>query len=121
VCGRCAKEDSTSGACRVILGGVKAHDTTLTAASKMPGTVCVAAFVLFPLLVALIACAVPLHINDHDEKVLRIVPQADTVWSSATTRNHGYMIYDTLFGMGRSADNISRRLSKDVRVRRRIP
>src|SRR4051794_30873637 len=36
--------------------------------------------------------------------VLRVVPQAsltvlDPIWTSAyNTRNHGYMIYDTLFG-----------------------
>ncbi len=39
------------------------------------------------------------------EKVLRIVPQfdlkiLDPIWANAfTTRNHGYMIYDTLFGV----------------------
>ena len=37
-------------------------------------------------------------------KVLRIVPQSnitilDPIWTTAyVTRNHGYMIYDTLFG-----------------------
>jgi hypothetical protein len=71
MCGLCAKEDSASGSAGVILGGVKAHDTTLAAASKMAGTVYGPVFVLFPLLVALIAYAAPLNINDHDEKVLR--------------------------------------------------
>jgi len=39
------------------------------------------------------------------EKVLRIVPQSDLkildpIWTTAfSTRNHGYMIYDTLFGV----------------------
>jgi peptide/nickel transport system substrate-binding protein len=39
------------------------------------------------------------------DKVLRIVPQSDLkildpIWTTAfTTRNHGYMIYDTLFGI----------------------
>ncbi len=44
------------------------------------------------------------HAQD-DSKVLRIVPQADLkildpIWTTAfVTRNHGYMIYDTLFGL----------------------
>ena len=38
-------------------------------------------------------------------KTLRVVPQADLkildpIWTTAfVTRNHGYMIYDTLFGL----------------------
>ena len=38
-------------------------------------------------------------------KILKFIPQADLrvldpVWTSATiTRNHGYMVYDTLFGV----------------------
>jgi peptide/nickel transport system substrate-binding protein len=41
----------------------------------------------------------------HAEKVIRIAPQAalqvlDPFWTTATvTRTHGYMVYDTLFGM----------------------
>src|SRR5262245_28769248 len=57
-------------------------------------------------LFTLMACAAtPESARDRGEKVLRVVPQADleildTVWSTAAvTRNHGYMIYDTLFGM----------------------
>ena len=39
------------------------------------------------------------------EKVLRVVPHADLknvdpIWTTAyITRNHGYMVYDTLFAM----------------------
>ncbi len=62
-------------------------------------------FVTLPLFVALVACAAPRGASTDDNRVLRVVPQADleildTVWSTAaTTRNHGLMIYDTLFGM----------------------
>lgn len=46
----------------------------------------------------------PAHGQTAASKVLRIVPQSnltvlDPIWTSAyVTRNHGYMIYDTLFG-----------------------
>src|SRR5262249_29611718 len=63
-------------------------------------------FVTLPMFLALFGCSQPLDaIHNQDEKILRIVPQSDleildTVWSTAAiTRNHGYMIYDTLFGM----------------------
>jgi peptide/nickel transport system substrate-binding protein len=65
----------------------------------------VRSFVTLPLFAALAACAAPPGVVTDDNRVLRVVPQADleildTVWSTAaTTRNHGYMIYDTLFGM----------------------
>ncbi|MES2531546.1 MAG: ABC transporter substrate-binding protein [Pseudomonadota bacterium] len=54
---------------------------------------------------AVASLSTPLIAAEADAaKVLRIVPQSnvtilDPIWSSAyTTRNHGYMIYDTLFG-----------------------
>ena len=52
-------------------------------------------------LVAAAIVAVPLHAQD---KVLRIAPHSnltilDPIWTTAyITRNHGYMVYDTLFG-----------------------
>lgn len=51
------------------------------------------------------AMATPLGAQAADGTVLRLVPQADLkildpVWTSATvTRDHAYMVYDTLFGM----------------------
>ena len=51
------------------------------------------------------ALAVPAVARGQGGRVLRMVPQAnltslDPVWSTANiTRNHGYMIYDTLYGM----------------------
>ena len=56
----------------------------------------------------LLAMALPVAISlaigaAHAEKVLRIVPHAnlknlDPIWTTAyITRNHGYMVYDTLF------------------------
>jgi peptide/nickel transport system substrate-binding protein len=60
----------------------------------------------FAALCGLSACAgTPGSERDGGQRVLRFVPQSnleilDTVWSTAaTTRTHGYMIYDTLFGM----------------------
>jgi peptide/nickel transport system substrate-binding protein len=67
----------------------------------------VRSFVALPLFVAFVACSAPRGVV-NDNRVLRVVPQADleildTVWSTApTTRNHGLMIYDTLFGMDSS-------------------
>ncbi|HUH88646.1 MAG TPA: ABC transporter substrate-binding protein [Pusillimonas sp.] len=55
-------------------------------------------------LVALSSAAALAHAQDA-EKVLRMVPQADLkvldpIWTTAfVTRDHGYMIYDTLFGV----------------------
>ena len=54
------------------------------------------------------ALALPAIARGQAARTLRMVPQAnlgslDPVWSTANiTRNHGYMIYDTLYGM--SAD-----------------
>ena len=51
------------------------------------------------------AFAIALAPNAHAEKVLRIVPHADLknldpIWTTAyITRNHGYMVYDTLFAV----------------------
>ena len=68
----------------------------------------VRSFVMFatlPLFCTFLACATPHGSTNDDNRVLRVVPQSDleildTVWSTAaTTRNHGLMIYDTLFGM----------------------
>jgi peptide/nickel transport system substrate-binding protein len=54
---------------------------------------------------ALIASAATTVCAQDASKVLRIVPQADLkildpIWTTAfITRDHGYMIYDTLFGV----------------------
>ncbi|MFM0232056.1 ABC transporter substrate-binding protein [Paraburkholderia sediminicola] len=54
---------------------------------------------------ALIASAATMVCAQDASKVLRIVPQADLkildpIWTTAfITRDHGYMIYDTLFGV----------------------
>jgi len=52
---------------------------------------------------SLVAFSVPVYAQEP--KVLRVVPQADLkildpIWTTAfVTRNHGYAIYDTLFGV----------------------
>ena len=52
-----------------------------------------------------VGAAIALAPNAHTEKVLRIVPHADLknldpIWTTAyITRNHGYMVYDTLFAV----------------------
>src|SRR5262245_60384009 len=63
-------------------------------------------FVAFAALCAITACAGAPESGQHrGESVLRFVPQSDleildTVWTTAMiTRNHGLLIYDTLFGM----------------------
>jgi peptide/nickel transport system substrate-binding protein len=54
---------------------------------------------------ALVASAATMVYAQDDSKVLRIVPQADLkildpIWTTSfITRNHGYMVYDTLFGV----------------------
>ncbi|HEX3954507.1 MAG TPA: ABC transporter substrate-binding protein, partial [Stellaceae bacterium] len=54
--------------------------------------------------VAFIAAAIAAPPSGRAESVLRFIPQADLrvldpVWTSAyITRNHGYMVFDTLFG-----------------------
>jgi peptide/nickel transport system substrate-binding protein len=56
------------------------------------------------LLAAALAFSIPAWLQAQ-EKVLRVAPHSnltilDPVWTTAyITRNHGYMIYDTLFGM----------------------
>lgn len=56
------------------------------------------------LALATAALLVPLAGDAQDNKVLRIVPHSnlailDPIWTTAyMSRNHGYMIYDTLFG-----------------------
>ena len=58
---------------------------------------------LIPALALLAALAAPLAAQAQNN-VLRVVPHAnvtilDPIWTTAfVTRNHGYMIYDTLFG-----------------------
>ena len=53
----------------------------------------------------LIALCTALPMHAHGEKVLRVTPHSnltilDPGWTTAyITRNHGYMIYDTLYGM----------------------
>jgi len=55
-------------------------------------------------LLALFACSSISAPNETNMKVLRVVPQSDLdvfdpIWSSTyITRDHGYLIYDTLFG-----------------------
>jgi peptide/nickel transport system substrate-binding protein len=59
---------------------------------------------LWVLLAAALASSFPAQLHAQ-EKVLRVAPHSnltilDPVWTTAyITRNHGYMIYDTLFGM----------------------
>ena len=63
-------------------------------------------------LIAAAAIALPLAslspASAQEEKVLRVIPHADLknldpIWTTAyITRNHGYMIYDTLFAMDES-------------------
>src|SRR5215470_16136429 len=62
--------------------------------------------IVFAALCALLSCLRAPKLEQHGrESVLRYVPQSDleildTVWSTAPiTRNHGLLIYDTLFGM----------------------
>jgi len=49
--------------------------------------------------------AAPSAVRAAERSVVRIVPQSnlgsiDPIWTTATvTRNHGYLVYDTLFGM----------------------
>ena len=56
------------------------------------------------------AFAIALAPNAHAEKVLRIVPHADLknldpIWTTAyITRNHGYMVYDTLFAVDQNLE-----------------
>jgi peptide/nickel transport system substrate-binding protein len=53
---------------------------------------------------ALLVLAAVFGVSHAQEKVLRLVPQSnlqilDPIWTTAyISRNHGYMIYDTLFG-----------------------
>jgi len=70
---------------------------------------CVRTTLAFTGLVALCACRpAPQSAPAHADKVLRMVPQSDLeildpVWTTALiTQDHGYMIYDTLFGMDAS-------------------
>lgn len=55
--------------------------------------------------IAVAGALVPLAAHAQSNNVLRIVPHAalavlDPIWTTAyVTRNHGYMVYDTLFGM----------------------
>jgi peptide/nickel transport system substrate-binding protein len=57
------------------------------------------------LLLLFVACAIPETRAQDDKRVLRIAPHTsltilDPIWTKAyITRNHGYLIYDTLFGM----------------------
>src|SRR4051794_23323096 len=54
---------------------------------------------------ALLAAAAASSFAQDTGKVLRLVPQSDLkildpIWTTAfVTRNHGYMVYDTLFGV----------------------
>ncbi len=54
---------------------------------------------------ALAALAIGLTVSARAESVLRVVPHADLrnidpIWTTAyITRNHGYMVYDTLFAL----------------------
>lgn len=54
---------------------------------------------------AMLALGTASGVAQADDKVLRMVPQADLkildpIWTTAfVTRDHGYMIYDTLFGV----------------------
>jgi hypothetical protein len=59
-------------------------------------------------LAAAMALAAPRIAQGQRARVLKMVPQAnltslDPIWTAAgVTRNHGYMVYDTLYG--RDAD-----------------
>jgi peptide/nickel transport system substrate-binding protein len=60
------------------------------------------------LLVAAGAMALPAIARGAAQRVLKFIPQSDVtvidpVWSTAyVSRNHGYLIFDTLFGMERA-------------------
>jgi peptide/nickel transport system substrate-binding protein len=57
------------------------------------------------LAIAIVAAALGAPQISRGETVLRFIPQADLrvldpIWTSAyITRNHGYMVFDTLFGV----------------------
>jgi len=70
-------------------------------------------FIRLPRALMAAALAVPLAFGSipssaHAETVLRVIPHADLknldpIWTTAyISRNHGYMIYDTLFAMDES-------------------
>jgi peptide/nickel transport system substrate-binding protein len=56
------------------------------------------------LAVSATALATPRIARSQDNRVLKFIPQGDAavldpIWTTAyVTRNHGYMIFDTLFG-----------------------
>ena len=60
------------------------------------------------LLAATAALAAPAHAQSPPARTLRMVPQAnltsiDPIWTTAiVTRNHAYIVYDTLFGLDAS-------------------
>ena len=60
--------------------------------------------------IAIAAVATAMLASANAEKVLRIVPHADLknvdpIWTTAyITRNHGYMVYDTLFAVDEKGD-----------------
>ncbi|MBN8898163.1 MAG: ABC transporter substrate-binding protein, partial [Rhodospirillales bacterium] len=55
-----------------------------------------------------VALATPSLVRAQSSRVLKFIPQSDLtvvdpVWTTAyNTRNHGYMVFDTLFGMDAS-------------------
>ncbi len=71
-------------------------------------------------LAAASALAAPMLARAGGARVLRFVPQTDLavldpVWTTAyVTRNHGYMVFDTLYGMDASYA-ASRRWSRATR------
>lgn len=54
--------------------------------------------------------ALPSVVRAQKERVLRFIPQSDLaildpIWTTAyVTRNHGYMVFDTLYGQSGSKD-----------------
>src|ERR1700674_1251939 len=55
--------------------------------------------------------ALPAVAQAESKRVLKFIPQSDLavldpVWTTAyVTRNHGYMVYDTLYGQAGQQDN----------------
>src|SRR4051794_17879956 len=59
------------------------------------------------------ALALPSIVRAEKMRVLKFIPQSDLaildpVWTTAyVTRNHGYMVFDTLFGQGGQKDGFA--------------
>ena len=62
--------------------------------------------------------ALPSIARAQGSRVLKFIPQSDVtvldpIWTTAyVTRNHGFMIFDTLYGIDNTATSASRRWSR---------